>query len=1386
MRFALAIFSASLLLSFSFSLEAAPPTDDPRWAQAQMAYEGGRDDEGHNLLVALAEENPGDLDLAVACYRTIMTEEGRIGTSNPWIDLASSRLVSLERLGGISANSSIVRKAADTVVESGLRDGKHLQVKETIDRLYQRNRHDLYWRMRRASTYASMDLADTRALYLGLKGDMDLDHPDLVTRDYWFTVQKELSSFDNLPRTIFPLPEGSLLLNANPDDPEGRWRAALDRLPSSNAEGLDRLHGHAATGLEVIPWIDLSGVTDPLRALDQHLRSKPKRELRALRKVQDENLSRETISSAPTTAELLALTRRYPWSLSAQKLLLKLGNEALWEGRADSALRSFEELLDHTLWPSVKDAASVGYWTALRMAGEIETLKKTADTIDPDKVYPWMAGKATGAIIRKTLLEGVVTPEAPTAPTLASMQQHILRLPPVAPWPTDTPSVGFGIDLQVISNQVIASGRNLLVSYDATDPARVLWSQLQRAPIEENRKTGYHPGYFRPLFTADTIFTRWGLTSLPEGLAAFRLRDGRPLWSSVPNRLRQERRKPKRRFAVPMGDPVAADGMLFYLEWSTENDVNDRRGRSVNLVCFDPHSRKARWSTPIATAGRRLDIGANFDNASPQTALYGNAVTIHQGAVYCNTNAGFIARCDVRDGKMDWIHYYRRTRGDLAPENLGSAPLLYADLLICMPRDGGRVFALDRASGLIVWDNPLVLATEALGIVDDTLIVRGVGTLAGLDLKTGKARWYRPLPARVLGRSQLIGSSVYLGEIDHLARLDAHSGTPLEKLNWELGEDRPLGFAIAGSQLYVVSDRPTADPREQVAQLLDGDPPAQAAPFAFPLQRAWTLSRSDARIALPPLETGLRNTAFLLSGGILECLDLGPRGDVRWRRFVDAHNATLSFAGDKLLLVEHNRSRHTSSRVIALNATEGNFLWESPVPPNLGQSYFFGDNLLYHDGRGKMVALNLADGSRLWERKLGEAHIVNPYWDGQHLHIFHASLWHGPHHLRLDPKSGATTDRQGVVVTHARNEPNHGKAIENGWYEVTFPPTSARFVRLTTLSDIAGRGWASAAELHVLDAKGKRISRKNWLVEAEHERHAAPRALPRNVIDGDHSTWWHSQWIGDVPPHPHHVMLDLRKEQVITGFQYLPAKIINNNGMIRDYEWHVRRDKEDWGHASAKGILVNRLRVERAFFGPKAVFFEARNYPDNNRAVFRYTFGGGPAERVEKDGQLLSMHGPYAVIRTRVDNKDSLVLRRSDQPDYRFPLTPHIDPNRHQDLVISGDHLISGRHKVSIADLQSRRFLDLPKADNPPYHRQGSFLRLGKEHFLKIVHHNNQQALALFNMKTGAVKESVIDSQFERFREDRFLRAPDQSLLVFDRTLLFYDNSILSAWVAAN
>ena len=73
------------------------------------------------------QARPGRLGLAVACYSEILEEEGRPLKSNPWIDLAAARLMALERVGAVSANTEVVHESVSRVIDRDIREGRHLE-----------------------------------------------------------------------------------------------------------------------------------------------------------------------------------------------------------------------------------------------------------------------------------------------------------------------------------------------------------------------------------------------------------------------------------------------------------------------------------------------------------------------------------------------------------------------------------------------------------------------------------------------------------------------------------------------------------------------------------------------------------------------------------------------------------------------------------------------------------------------------------------------------------------------------------------------------------------------------------------------------------------------------------------------------------------------------------------------------------------------------------------------------------------------------------------------------------------------------------------------------------------------------------------------------------
>ncbi len=67
------------------------------------------------------------------------------------------------------------------------------------------------------------------------------------------------------------------------------------------------------------------------------------------------------------------------------------------------------------------------------------------------------------------------------------------------------------------------------------------------------------------------------------------------------------------------------------------------------------------------------------------------------------------------------------------------------------------------------------------------------------------------------------------------------------------------------------------------------------------------------------------------------------------------------------------------------------------------------------------------------------------------------------------------------------------------------------------------------------------ISKTSWSVHyVDSEETVGESAPATNVFDGDNSTYWHTQWSGANPTHPHELQIDLGNDHDIVGFKYQP------------------------------------------------------------------------------------------------------------------------------------------------------------------------------------------------------------------------------------------------------
>lgn len=96
-------------------------------------------------------------------------------------------------------------------------------------------------------------------------------------------------------------------------------------------------------------------------------------------------------------------------------------------------------------------------------------------------------------------------------------------------------------------------------------------------------------------------------------------------------------------------------------------------------------------------------------------------------------------------------------------------------------------------------------------------------------------------------------------------------------------------------------------------------------------------------------------------------------------------------------------------------------------------------------------------------------------------------------------------------------------------------------------------GIADGAELdfreHIKDTHysfacvSAEIPKDNWSiyhVNSEETKHEDNSAV--NAVDGNTKTMWHTDW-GRTNKHPHEIQINLGKEYLVNGLQYLPRQI---------------------------------------------------------------------------------------------------------------------------------------------------------------------------------------------------------------------------------------------------
>jgi hypothetical protein len=106
------------------------------------------------------------------------------------------------------------------------------------------------------------------------------------------------------------------------------------------------------------------------------------------------------------------------------------------------------------------------------------------------------------------------------------------------------------------------------------------------------------------------------------------------------------------------------------------------------------------------------------------------------------------------------------------------------------------------------------------------------------------------------------------------------------------------------------------------------------------------------------------------------------------------------------------------------------------------------------------------------------------------------------------------------------------------------------------------------------------------VVKVDSEETAGENGRGTNAVDGNPNTFWHTQWQDANPEHPHEIIIELTPPSTIKGFTYLPRQDDSVNGSIKDYEFYVSNDGNDFGQPVKKGTFGTTKDKKTVTFDP--------------------------------------------------------------------------------------------------------------------------------------------------------------------------------------------------------
>lgn len=109
----------------------------------------------------------------------------------------------------------------------------------------------------------------------------------------------------------------------------------------------------------------------------------------------------------------------------------------------------------------------------------------------------------------------------------------------------------------------------------------------------------------------------------------------------------------------------------------------------------------------------------------------------------------------------------------------------------------------------------------------------------------------------------------------------------------------------------------------------------------------------------------------------------------------------------------------------------------------------------------------------------------------------------------------------------------------------------------------------------------KTIPKTGWAVTADSFQ---PGNEPTRAIDGNASTFWHTQYTPSVAALPHYLQVDLGRSYVVSGLAYTPRPAGNRNGDVGRHVVALSADGAAWSDPVQLGTYLSDATTKYTFF----------------------------------------------------------------------------------------------------------------------------------------------------------------------------------------------------------